>query len=65
VTHSITFLPEVDLIVVLKNGTISEIGTYSELVNSKGAFNDYLTQYSQDINSSDESEGMREIKLYT
>ncbi|XP_063235793.1 multidrug resistance-associated protein 1-like isoform X1 [Bacillus rossius redtenbacheri] len=45
VTHGITFLPEVDLIVVLKDGEISERGTYKELLEKKGAFADFLIQH--------------------
>lgn len=32
VTHAIGFLPRVDKIVVMKNGQISEVGTYRELL---------------------------------
>lgn len=35
VTHGVVFLPEVDQIVVLKNGEISEVGTYQELLDAK------------------------------
>ena len=56
VTHGITFLPEVDLIVVLKDGIISEIGTYRELLDKKGAFSEFLTTYLQDVDN-DELEG--------
>ena len=45
VTHIITYLPELDLIVVLKDGTISEIGTYRELLHNEGAFSEYATTY--------------------
>ncbi|XP_024411181.2 ATP-binding cassette sub-family C member 2 [Desmodus rotundus] len=38
VTHSIHFLPQVDEIVVLENGTISEKGSYSALLAKKGLF---------------------------
>ncbi|XP_053524633.1 ATP-binding cassette sub-family C member 2-like, partial [Artibeus jamaicensis] len=38
VTHSIHFLPQVDEIVVLENGTISEKGSYKALLAKKGLF---------------------------
>ncbi|OBS72815.1 hypothetical protein A6R68_12622 [Neotoma lepida] len=38
VTHSIHFLPQVDEIVVLGNGTILEKGSYQDLLNKKGVF---------------------------
>lgn len=55
VTHGITFLPHVNNIFVMKEGQISESGTYQELLNKKGAFSDFLIQYLQE--SSDEPEG--------
>lgn len=48
VTHGITCLPEVDLIVVLIRGEISEVGTYKELLDKKGAFADFLIQHLQE-----------------
>ena len=47
VTHGITFLSEMDQIVVLKDGKISEIGTYQELMNNKGAFAEFLVEQLQ------------------
>ncbi|KAL3269853.1 hypothetical protein HHI36_008911 [Cryptolaemus montrouzieri] len=46
-THCITFLPHVDQILVLKNGNISERGTYQELINGKGAFAEFLELHIQ------------------
>lgn len=40
-----TYLPEVDNIVVIKDGAISEVGTYKELLAQKGAFADVLVQF--------------------
>uniref|UniRef100_A0A6Q2YJW8 ATP-binding cassette, sub-family C (CFTR/MRP), member 2 n=1 Tax=Esox lucius TaxID=8010 RepID=A0A6Q2YJW8_ESOLU len=40
VTHGVSFLPYVDEIVVLKNGCVSEVGSYQNLKDSKGAFSD-------------------------
>lgn len=45
VTHSVTFLPEADVIVVLKDGQVSESGSYKQLVQNKGAFADFLLHY--------------------
>lgn len=55
-THSITYLSSVDHIIVLKDGKISEFGTYKELLEKKGAFAEFLIQYLQndvgdDVNS--------------
>jgi len=35
VTHGVTFLPQVDLIYVIKEGRIIQRGTYDELINSE------------------------------
>ncbi|XP_059174330.1 multidrug resistance-associated protein 1-like [Physella acuta] len=45
VTHGIHWLPMVDHIIVMKDGTISESGTYEELLSHNGAFAQFLTQY--------------------
>lgn len=65
VTHGITYLPEVDVIVVLTDGEISEIGTYRELLDKKGAFAEFLIQHLQenDVNGSD-LEVKRNIIIY-
>ncbi|KFV82781.1 Canalicular multispecific organic anion transporter 1, partial [Struthio camelus australis] len=46
VTHSISFLPQVDNIVVLVAGAVSEHGSYSTLLANKGAFAQFLSSYS-------------------
>jgi len=48
VTHSITYLREVDLIVVMKDGQVSESGTYKELLDKKGDFADFLILHMQE-----------------
>ncbi|XP_039927054.1 ATP-binding cassette sub-family C member 2 [Hirundo rustica] len=45
VTHSVSFLPEVDSIVVLTAGAVSEYGSYSTLLANKGAFSQFLNLY--------------------
>jgi ABC-type multidrug transport system fused ATPase/permease subunit len=53
VTHGIGFLPQCDIIVVMSNGVISEVGTYSELVDANGAFAQFLHTY-QSTNQAEE-----------
>ena len=45
VTHGISFLPEVDHIIVLKNGKVCEQGSFKELLDIKGDFADFLLEY--------------------
>uniref|UniRef100_A0A8C8B9T9 Uncharacterized protein n=1 Tax=Otus sunia TaxID=257818 RepID=A0A8C8B9T9_9STRI len=45
VTHSISFLPQVDNIVVLVAGAVSEHGSYSTLLANRGAFAQFLNLY--------------------
>ncbi|KAK9886056.1 hypothetical protein WA026_014839 [Henosepilachna vigintioctopunctata] len=42
VTHTINYLPQVDQILVMKDGQISENGTYKQLLDKKGAFAEFL-----------------------
>ncbi|CAH1707315.1 unnamed protein product [Chironomus riparius] len=60
VTHGITYLPECDGIFVLKDGEVSEHGTYKELLEKKGAFAEFLIQHLQEVN--EEVEDINEIK---
>ncbi|CAC5378593.1 ABCC1 [Mytilus coruscus] len=45
VTHGLRWLPFVDKIIVMVDGTISEIGTYEELLSHDGAFAQFLKIY--------------------
>ncbi|XP_014219235.1 multidrug resistance-associated protein 1 isoform X2 [Copidosoma floridanum] len=66
VTHGITYLPEVDHIIVLKDGEISESGTYKELLDKRGSFADFLVQHLQEVGNlkpdEESSEDLMEIK---
>lgn len=44
-THGISFLPQVDNIVVLVAGAVSEYGSYSTLLANRGAFAQFLNLY--------------------
>jgi hypothetical protein len=45
VTHGISYLPQTDLIVVLSGGSVSEVGTYDQLLENDGAFSEFLHTY--------------------
>ncbi|XP_046577437.1 multidrug resistance-associated protein 1-like [Haliotis rubra] len=59
VTHGIHWLPEVDSILVMTSGQISETGTYEELLQHNGPFAQFLQNYlldSKDDNDDDPEE---------
>lgn len=45
VTHGLAYLKYMDNIVVLKDGKISETGTFKELLKSGGAFAEFLETF--------------------
>ena len=45
VTHGIAFLPQCDVIVVMVDGQISEVGSYTELFDKDGPFAQFLHAY--------------------
>ena len=57
-THSIHFLPQVDEIVVVGNGTIMEKGSYSTLLAIKGLFAKNLKTFVKHKGPEDEASGM-------
>ena len=61
VTHGVTFLPETDNIIVMKDGEISEQGSYEELLRKNGDFAKFLLEYmNNDDADSDFVEGVKE-----
>ncbi|XP_067238284.1 multidrug resistance-associated protein 1 isoform X1 [Chanodichthys erythropterus] len=46
VTHGLSFLPQADLILVMVDGEITEMGSYTELLDRQGAFAEFLHTYS-------------------
>ncbi|XP_063605857.1 multidrug resistance-associated protein 1-like [Penaeus indicus] len=64
VTHGLTYLPKVEKIIVLKNGTITEQGSYKELIEKKGEFQEFLLQYLSEENEDEEDlEELEDIKM--
>lgn len=62
VTHGITYLPMMDKIFVIKDGTISESGTYKELLAQKGAFADFMVQFLSSEASAEEEVDVETIR---
>ncbi|GFY18827.1 multidrug resistance-associated protein 1, partial [Trichonephila clavipes] len=46
VTHDVSVLQDVDLIVSMKDGEIDEIGSYNDLMNKKGSFACFVEEHS-------------------
>ena len=73
VTHGISFLSKVDKIMVLKDGQVSEVGSFTELMNHNGAFAEFLKNYLTEeielkVEGSDDAaelEGVGGIFLYS
>lgn len=55
VTNNIALLPDVDQIVVLVNGSISEIGTYDQLMANSGKFADFVHEFSNNKENEDDT----------
>uniref|UniRef100_A0A8D2LEX9 ATP binding cassette subfamily C member 3 n=1 Tax=Varanus komodoensis TaxID=61221 RepID=A0A8D2LEX9_VARKO len=62
VTHSIQFLPQVDHILVLVDGKISEMGSYQELLKQNQSFAEFLHNYAPDEDI-EEDEGSLQLYL--
>ncbi|KAK8760616.1 hypothetical protein V5799_028117 [Amblyomma americanum] len=48
VTNRLSVLPQVDKVVVLHDGKITDMGTYEELLTRSGAFSDFLEKFLQE-----------------
>lgn len=55
-THGIHWLPKVDRIIVLTNGSITEAGTYEELLDHAGPFAEFLTSYLKEHNETEDED---------
>lgn len=45
VTHGLSYLPQADLILVMVDGEITEMGSYQQLMDTEGAFAEFLRTY--------------------
>ncbi|KOB77962.1 ATP-binding cassette sub-family C member 1 [Operophtera brumata] len=61
VTHNVSYLSQTDLVVVLKDGEMSEAGTYQQLLEKKGAFAEFLLHHLSDAERTSPEE-LDEIK---
>ncbi|XP_014108153.1 PREDICTED: multidrug resistance-associated protein 1 isoform X1 [Pseudopodoces humilis] len=56
VTHAINYLPQMDTILVMTDGEISEMGSYQELLEQDGAFAEFLRTYANAEQTMENSE---------
>ena len=54
-THGIGFLPQCDVIVVMADGQVTEVGSYNELIENDGAFAQFLQNYQSTETNKDEN----------
>lgn len=45
VTHGLSYLPQANLILVMVEGEITEMGSYQQLMATEGAFAEFLRTY--------------------
>ncbi|XP_076337840.1 multidrug resistance-associated protein 1-like isoform X2 [Tachypleus tridentatus] len=57
VTHNLSVLPEVDYIIVMRDGSIEESGNYDELIEKKGVFAELVVQ---NLTNNEETESILE-----
>ena len=55
VTHGIGFLPQCDVIVVMADGQITEVGSYAELIRNDRDFAQFLQTYQNAETTEDEN----------
>ncbi|XP_075974894.1 multidrug-Resistance like Protein 1 isoform X3 [Anticarsia gemmatalis] len=61
VTHNVSYLAQTDLVLVLRDGHVSEAGTYQQLLEKKGAFAEFLLHHLSDAERTSPEE-LDEIK---
>ncbi|KAF4526522.1 hypothetical protein B566_EDAN005889 [Ephemera danica] len=56
VTHGVTHLHEADVVVVMENGYVTEMGTYAELIARGGAFANLVSQHLHERNDEEDDQ---------
>ncbi|XP_075974897.1 multidrug resistance-associated protein 1-like isoform X2 [Anticarsia gemmatalis] len=62
VTHNVSYLAQTDLVLVLREGHVSEAGTYQQLLEKKGDFAEYLLHHSTITEQSSEAKDLENIQ---
>jgi len=68
VTHGISFLPKMDMIITLVDGKVGEVGSFKELIGHNGDFAEFLKTYMiEELTCGDaeeEKEGLFRVDIY-
>uniref|UniRef100_A0A803Y2R0 Multidrug resistance-associated protein 1 n=1 Tax=Meleagris gallopavo TaxID=9103 RepID=A0A803Y2R0_MELGA len=64
VTHAVNYLPQMDTILVMTDGEISEMGSYQELLKQDGAFAEFLRTYANAEQNMESSGKLPSKSLY-
>ncbi|XP_035434176.2 multidrug resistance-associated protein 1 [Spodoptera frugiperda] len=62
VTHNVSYLAQADLVVVLRDGEVSEAGSYQQLLEKKGAFAEFLLHHLSIAETSSATQDLEGIK---
>ncbi|XP_075974237.1 multidrug resistance-associated protein 1-like [Anticarsia gemmatalis] len=62
VTHNVSYLAQTDLVLVLRDGHVSEAGTYQQLLEKKGAFAEFLLHHLSAAEQDSLAEDLEDIK---
>ncbi|XP_037524946.1 multidrug resistance-associated protein 1 [Rhipicephalus sanguineus] len=65
VTHRLSVLPEVDTVVVMRNGRVSDCGSFQELLSRGGAFSEFLTQFIKESEQNEEGLSEEDVELFS
>ncbi|XP_053167408.1 ATP-binding cassette sub-family C member 2-like isoform X2 [Hemicordylus capensis] len=63
VTHNLTFLPQTDIIVVMEDGRITEIGSYKELLLRRANFAELVLTFGGEKLSTSDHSSISDIKI--
>lgn len=66
VTHGLRYLPQADLILVMVEGEITEMGSYQQLMATEGTFAEFLRTYTAvDHTDNNHETNSKHAALYT
>ena len=57
-TNALGFLPQCDKVIALEDGMIAESGSYAELIDSDGAFAEFLQTHTNCFNKAEDDAGV-------